>query len=63
MKGSGVLKHFMYFGPEKDADDVAMKVFDGNDDRYYVDLYGKTDKIRSYIRVSEIAAIDIYEKR
>lgn len=63
LRGSGVLKNFMYFGAEKSSEDVIMKVFDGKNDNYYVDLYGETDKIRSYIRVGDIAAIDIYQKK
>ena len=63
LKGSGVVKHCMYVGPEIGSGDVIKKLFHGKHPTDYVDLYGENDKTVTYICTGEIAAIDIREKR
>ena len=63
LKGSNVVKRCMYIGPEKHGTDVAMKVFNDKSDHYYVDLYADDEKTLTYVRISEIAAFDIRERK
>ena len=63
LKGSNVIKHCVYIGPEKNSADVAMKLFNDRKDSYYVDLYGDNEKSLTYVRIGEIAAFDICEGR
>jgi len=63
LKGANSYKRCVYIGPEKQGTDVAMKVFNYKPDRYFVDLYGDDEKTLTYVRMSEITAFDICERK
>lgn len=60
---SGVVKQCVYIGPEDDIYDVTKKLFDGKSGTYYVDLLEKNEKSVLFIRISEIAAIEVHNRK
>lgn len=60
---SGVVKQCIHRGPEDNVWDVTKKLFDGKSDTYYVDLFEKNEKSVLFIRVSEIAAIEVHNRK
>lgn len=60
---SGVVKQCVYIGCEDDIYDVTKKLFDGKSDTYYVDLLEKNQKSVLFIRISEIAVIEVHNRK
>ena len=60
---SGVIKRCVYRGPEDNIYDVTKKLFDGRKNTYYVDLFEKNEKSVLFIRISEIAAIEVHNRK
>lgn len=60
---SGAVKHCVYIGPEDSIWDVTKELFDGKSDTYYVDLVEKNRKSVLFIRISEIAAIEVHNRK
>ena len=63
LKGSGNIVRCMYEGPEEDTRSVIVKLFQGKGPNEWVDLLGDDTKHHKFIVVSEIAYVDIYERK
>lgn len=59
LKGSGVVKHCMYMGPESTSSDVIIKNFNNKPPNEMVAFRSDDDKSQIFIQMGEIAAIDI----
>ena len=63
LKGSGIVKQCVYRGPEDNIHDVTNKIFGDKHDNYFVDLYDKNEKSIIFTRLSEIATIEVYNRK
>ena len=63
LKNSGRIVKCKYDGPEDNPHDVIMRLFNGKDPNYWVDLYNAKNNALTFITVGEIASVDIYERK
>ena len=63
LKGSGVVKHCKYEGPEETSQDVILNIFNNKPNNEMVAFRSDDDKSQVFIQVGEIASIDISVRR
>ena len=63
LKGSGVVKHCMYEGPESNSADVFMELFNNKPTNEMLGLSSDDRKVQIFILMGEIASIDISERK
>lgn len=63
LKGSGVILPCIYDGPESNSYDVVLKIFQSKADNEWVGLGCNNGNSQAFVKVGEIASIDIYERK
>ena len=63
LKGSGVILPCIYDGPENNSYDVILKLFQGKQDSEWIGLGGNNGNSQTFMKVGEIASVDIYERK
>lgn len=59
LKGSGIVKHCKYEGPESISDDVFLNIFNNKPPNEMIALRSDDDKSQVFIQVGEVACVDI----
>lgn len=63
LKGSGTVVRCNYDGPESNSMDVIKGIFQGKQPNDWVAFSGAVGKSQTFIAVSEVASVDIYERK
>lgn len=63
LTGSGVILPCVYEGSESNTEDVFVKIFSNKAANEIIGLNGNNGRSSTFIRVGEIASVDIYPKR
>lgn len=63
LQGSGVILPCIYDGPESNSYDVVLKLFQNKRDNEWVGLGCNNRNSQAFVKVGEIASIDIYERK